>query len=283
MRLIVLFLVSLFSFPALSATDPKAGALDPRVRYLDYKDNDVVRLFSHIGYQIHVVLQDGEYVLPKSVFPGDAGAWTFATAANNIFFKPKANNGSTNITVLTNLRSYTFFIEAAVAPEQKLTDDMLWKVVFRYPDDDKAQAARRIAEQKQLIDQAVKEQELKRRLENVEAIKNWNYFVQGSESLSPDEAYDDGRFTYLKFKGNRDIPAIFIVNEDGSESLINRHVDKDTVIIQSLAKKFVLRKGKAVACVFNESFDPIGNDNDSGTTIPGIKRVLKESTGNESK
>jgi type IV secretion system protein VirB9 len=46
-------------------------------------------------------------------------------------------------------------------------------------------------------------------------------------------------------------------------------------VIQSLSKKFVLRKGNSVACVFNESFDPIGTENKTGTTIPGVERVIK--------
>ncbi|MFX7709184.1 TrbG/VirB9 family P-type conjugative transfer protein, partial [Acinetobacter baumannii] len=50
--------------------------------------------------------------------------------------------------------------------------------------------------------------------------KNWSYSVQGSASVTPDAAWDDGKFTYFRFVGTREMPAIFLVNEDGSERLV---------------------------------------------------------------
>ena len=39
---------------------------------------------------------------------------------------------------------------------------------------------------------------------------------QGSEDIVPSLIFDDGRFTYLRFANNREVPAVFHVLGDGS-------------------------------------------------------------------
>ena len=83
-------------------------------------------------------------------------------------------------------------------------------------------------------------------------------------------------FHYLKFPNNRDFPVAFLVAADGSESLVNSHVDGDTLVIHRVAPQLVLRFGKAVVSVFNDSFDSDGVVPANGTTAPGAQRELKE-------
>ena len=93
--------------------------------------------------------------------------------------------------------------------------------------------------------------------------RNWNYSMQigeASQNIAPTMAYDDGRFTYLKFPNNRDFPAAFLVAADKTESLVNGHI---------------LRLGDAVVGIYNDSFDADGIPANQGTTVPGIKRVIK--------
>lgn len=276
-KLALLFALALPAMPALALDVPQGNKFDYRVKVVNYNANDVVKIVGHFGYQINIVLQDGEQVLPKGVYMGDSQAWQFATLNNHVFIKPKIENGRTNMTIITNRRAYTLDLSSHWSKNNKPTsNDMYYQVQFRYPADE-AQHALTLA-QKQAADAAAAVD--KKRLDDQMNVrserKNWNYFVQGSQSVTPDEASDDGRFTYFRFKGNRDIPAIFMVNEDGSESLVNRDVDGDTVTIHSMAKQFVLRKGNAVAAIFNESYDPVGSDNSTGTTIPNVERVIKE-------
>ncbi|MBZ2207144.1 P-type conjugative transfer protein VirB9 [Massilia soli] len=254
---------------ALSLTTPKPGKHDPRVRYVDYNPADVVKLVAHFGYQIDIVLAEGESVLPRGIFMGDKDAWTFATQGNHVLVKPKEENGRTNMTILTNRRAYSFDLSSHWRKSGRSDRrDMYYQVNFRYPREDAArssQSALRLAEQQRLAE----------RLGQSHPTVNTNYHVQGSADLAPDEASDDGTFTRLTFKGNRDIPAIFIINADGSESLVNRTVEGKTVVIHALARKFILRKGGAVACVFNESFDPVGRGHPAGATMPGVQRAVK--------
>jgi len=105
---------------------------------------------------------------------------------------------------------------------------------------------------------------------------NFDYWVAGSELISPTGARDDGRFTYLLFSNNRDMPAVYMVDEDGKESLINTHVEGNTIVVHLVVPKLKLRKGDAVTCILNKAFD-LGDYNDrSGTVTPGVERTVRE-------
>jgi type IV secretion system protein VirB9 len=274
-----LLIALLFSLPAagaLAADIPKPGKYDYRVKFVNYNPAEVVKLVAHFGYQVDIVLADGEKVLPKGIFLGDSEAWTFAVLNNHVLIKPKEENGRTNMTILTNKRHYSFDLSSHWSKKSRNdSEDMYFQVNFRYPQDEAAAAQAAVGRMAEAAAAAATQKQFDTKLAGQFETRNRNYEVQGSEDLAPDEATDDGRFTRLRFKGNRKIPAIFVVNEDGSESLANRHMDGDVAVIHTLARKFVLRLGNSVACVFNESYDPIGNSNDTGTTIPGVERVTK--------
>jgi type IV secretion system protein VirB9 len=104
-----------------------------------------------------------------------------------------------------------------------------------------------------------------------------DYWVAGSEEISPTAARDDGRFIYLTFSNNRDMPAVYSVDAEGKEALITTNViDGNTIVIQRLVNQLILRKGNAVASVLNKSFELNGGtDNTSGTIAPDVQRVIK--------
>ena len=108
--------------------------------------------------------------------------------------------------------------------------------------------------------------------------QNTDYWVAGSDEISPTAARDDGRFIYLTFSNNRDMPAVYEVDEKGKEALINTNViDGNTIVIQRLVRRLILRKGDAVASVINKSFDLNGGiDNTTSTVAPDVERVIKE-------
>jgi type IV secretion system protein VirB9 len=81
--------------------------------------------------------------------------------------------------------------------------------------------------------------------------------------------------TRLRFGAHAELPAIFVRNDDGSESLLNFSVDAGDVVIHRVAKRFVLRRGLLRGCVVNESFDGGGDRLDSGTVSPAVERVTQ--------
>jgi type IV secretion system protein VirB9 len=105
-----------------------------------------------------------------------------------------------------------------------------------------------------------------------------DYWVAGHQEVSPSGAYDDGRFIYLTFNNNADMPAVYETDESGKDSLVNTHVTSgNTIAIHRLAEKLTLRKGDFVASVWNKSYDSTGGANNlTGTVAPDVERVIKE-------
>jgi type IV secretion system protein VirB9 len=64
-------------------------------------------------------------------------------------------------------------------------------------------------------------------------------------------------------------------NSDGSESLVPKSVDNNLVLVHAISRKFILRRGGDVLCVFNEAYDRIGINPDTNTTSPSVERVVK--------
>lgn len=69
--------------------------------------------------------------------------------------------------------------------------------------------------------------------------------------------WDNGEFTFFKFPGNRDVPAIYMVDADGKESIVNRNTTgaaNDVVVVQKINPKFYLRlETKASPCSMKRS------------------------------
>ena len=83
---------------------------------------------------------------------------------------------------------------------------------------------------------------------------NFNYTIAGNKTISPLEIFDDGEFTYIRFKDiNADMPAIFEVLPDGNETLINYRKKEGYIIIEKVTSIYTLRFGPQIACIFNET------------------------------
>ena len=111
---------------------------------------------------------------------------------------------------------------------------------------------------------------------------NSNYSIaegNGSEDIVPTLVFDDGRFTYLRFPNNREVPAVFQVLPDGAETLVNVRMEGDLLVVDRVSRRLMLRAGSAVVGIWNEAFDIDGIPPRGGTTVPGVDRVLKVEAG----
>ncbi len=267
-----------FLLPALALAEvtPSKGDYDPRVRIVDYNPLNVVKLATFYGVSTHVQFGEGETI--RDVAVGDDQAWKVVPRGNHLFIKPQAEKADTNVTVITDRRTYQF---ALVVQPRRVKDSTAWadpnlifSLAFRYPDEEAAKAA--AAAKKEALQGRLGE--IKGKLTDAtKAGQNFDYWVAGSSEISPTAARDDGRFIYLTFTNNRDMPAVYSVDEDGSEALINTNViDGNTIVVQRLVRHLMLRKGNAVASVVNKSFNLDGGiDNTTGTVSPDVERVIK--------
>ena len=96
-----------------------------------------------------------------------------------------------------------------------------------------------------------------------------------AQDIVPTLVFDDGRFTYLRFPGNREIPAVFHVLGDGGETLVNARMEDDLLVVDRVSRRLMLRAGSAVVGLWNEAFDLDGKPPGDGTTVPGVQRALR--------
>lgn len=246
-----------------AATVPPAGKVDARIRMVAYDPDDVIKLQGYVGYQIHLQFAEGEEFV--NLGSGDNGAFDVGAERNHFFIKPKEARTSTNLTVLTNRRAYHFdYTVSAIAPVGAAAKRMVYSVRYTYPEDEARAAA---------ADHERRRTEARMREGATNRPRNTDYWFCGSGSLKPMSAYDDGVHTRLRFQARADFPAMFVQNDDGSESLLNFNVEEDEVVIHRVARRFVLRRGDLVGCVVNRSFAGGGARTPDNTNAPGVRRI----------
>lgn len=260
--LIACALAGMLSMQVHAAQEPLPSKGDPRIRFVDYDPNNVVTIYGKVGTSTMVLFEPDEQLV--DMVGGDTDAWQAASTGkrNGVFFKPAVTAPATNIQVITSKRAYNFDMRLATKKETGYLT-----VRFRYP------AAEQAADAK------AKEQErIEALLDRAGSVRNRNYTVQGSGELSPVEAWDDGAVTYLRFPARGQIPAIYAAAGAGDEleHVENITVASDgTVEIHAVRRKFVLRSGSMLACVFNEGFDAGAPRPATNTSSPDVERVVK--------
>lgn len=269
----LLLVACLLPAAASAEVTPPKGQFDPRVRVVDYNPLNVVKLRTFYGVSTHIQLAEGETV--KDVAMGDAQAWKIKPRGNHIFIKPEGTHADTNMTIVSDRRTYQFVLAVQPLsrkdPSAYSDTNLVYSLTFNYPEEEAAGKAI-VATRK------AKAADLKTKLASAKNdIRNLDYWVAGSEEISPTVAYDDGRFIYLSFSNNRDMPAIYSVDPQGKEALINTNViDGKTIVIQRMVPSLMLRKGDAVASVINKSFNlNNGIDMTTGTVSPEVERLIK--------
>jgi len=279
--LTLLLLGVLVSAPVLALERPKRASLDSHIQTVRYQEGNVVQVNSYPGIATHLVLAPDEQVLNMAC--GFTRGWEVYPRANHIFLKPrsikqgeavlepKAGQWDTNLAVTTNRRLYAFLLRLQPPAKDRFTPpaSVAYRIAFRYPADEAA------------AQRAQAQQEAKERLDARPPPRNWNYSMQvapDSDAIAPTQAYDDGRFTYLRFPGNREMPAVLLVAADKTESLVNTHIDPrepDILVVQRVAPELALRLGNQAVGVFNDAYEAEGLPPVGGTTVPGVVRTLR--------
>lgn len=303
MRRMVAMLAALAPLLAHAEQTPPPGKFDPRMRTVAYNRQDIVTINTYYGVSTAIQFADDERVEPKSQSAGDRAGWTLSITErqNILFLQPKAENPDTNLTIVTNKRVYFFFLnllrptraapgkagkkgdgQSRPAPDYSMaamrSKNLTISLTFTYPDDERARAS---ADQARAAKKQAAEA-LRRRLASGRAhAANKDYWWAGDDAIAPSDARDDGRFIYLTFARNRDLPSIEGIDANGKPFALNVAVDGNTVIIERMVRRLVLRKGAGpdglAVCVVNRSFNPdSGIDASTGTVATDVLRVLKE-------
>ena len=264
--------IALVPHPAVAAQMPVPGPKDARVRNVDYDPDQVVTVIGQFRHAVEIEFGPGETVTQAAI--GDTISWQLAPVGNIVFLKPRERAAGTNLIVLTNnngaLRTYHFNLVLGGA-------STMYGVRFRYPRQEQAMAA--LATQLAAV-QAVKAAEtsiVASALDHavIEGTRNARYSVQGDASLQPSEISDNGEFTVLRYPGHADIPSIFAVDVDGTETIVPYDVREDFVVIHAVYRQLRLRRGTSVLCIYNDA--PLRNDRTdrTGTVSNVVTRKVK--------
>ena len=250
---------------ANAASDPSKSRLDSRIQTEIYNAMDVTEIRVSNGYAAVVLFSPDERIINKG--SGFSDGWSLEDRENEIHIKPVAvkvesdggeewleptlKEWDTNLLIRTNRRNYVFDLILEADPKKSA-----YQVSFKYPQDEK-----KLQQMKQLAKQVADEQDkINAALDVTRPPRNWDFFMkvkEGSETIAPDYAYDDGLFTYLGFSRTKTFPAVFLL-EGETESLLNTHVRENgryqVLVVQKTAEKLVLRSGDKVVGVFNGSY-----------------------------
>ncbi len=252
---------TLWQVAAWAETAPAKGSVDARIRTAAYDGNEVYRLRGFVGYQIDLEFEPGETFV--GLGSGDLEGLAFVGQENHLFLKPKAAKVATNLTVLTSHRHYQF--DYSASSQRPGEDDLIYALRFIY-----APSTAKVA-----ADAAAKKLDSQLQGASNNRPRNIDYWYCGERTLRPAAASDDGVHTRLTFAANSDLPAIFVRNEDDSESLLNFSVDAGDVVIHRVAQRFILRRGKLTGCVVNRGFAGGGKRLESGTVAPEVERRVQ--------
>jgi type IV secretion system protein VirB9 len=273
--------------PALSLAPGAAraadlGAPDPRLREVVYDPQVVVTVPVRRGVVTHVVLDPSESI--TDVAAGQGGdctkpdaAWCVAaqSGGRHLFVKPKsAAKTANNVAVVTDRRTHAFrFVVLPDADRAPGTFRLVVKAPAPMLD------TRDLLMQSIDVPQPTAQQLVAGRLQAKPQVVNAQYSIaegESSQDIVPTLIFDDGRFTYLRFPGNREVPAVFQVLGDGSEVLVNARMEDDLLVVDRISRRLVLRAGSAVVSVWNDAFDLEGVVPADGTTVPGVRRALRQ-------
>ena len=206
--------LALLAAPAAAQVRPQPGPGDRRLQMVDYAPDQVVVLEVAPGYQLTVELAPDEQI--ENIAVGDSGAWqvTANRRGDRLFIKPLQSGVTTNMTVITTARLYAMDLVPLFGP----SPEMAYTVRFRFPE-----AAEQAEE------------------ETTAGTVQGRYRLSGERRLRPSRIGDDGRQTFIEWPADRSLPAVYGLDQDGRETLVNGMMRDDVYVIDSVLPRLVFR------------------------------------------
>lgn len=196
---------------------PAAGTGDPHIQAVLYDEAQVVLLRVATGYALTLAFSPDERI--ETVTLGNSDAWQVQSnrRADHLVIKVSSGAPETNMTVITDVRSYNFqLVSVAAGP------DLPYLVRFTYPPPgiDPEQAVQ---------------------------VEQGRYRVRGSRALRPSAISDDGRSTSIIWPGDTTLPAVYQIDRSGNEALVNGLMRDGAYVIEGVHARLLFKLGRARA------------------------------------
>ena len=261
---------------ALAATASHAevgtvpSANDGRIQTVRYTGDNIIRIAAAEGVVTTIELSKNEEI--KDFAMGDRDAWHAAINGNLFVIKPKDVKADTNLTLFTNRRSYLFQLKTTT----RTARNVAYWVRLQYPEGE-ATTPEGVALAKQEADRKQMKADLK--ASSLEGNLNYDYWIVGPRELQPLSMHDNGRQTYMLFSAANPMPAAFIIEPDGTESLVDYHVEEDTMVLHRVVTRVILRRGALVAGITNRTPTLPIQSAPTGTASGKVQRAIREPGG----
>ncbi|EAQ24741.1 TrbG/VirB9 family P-type conjugative transfer protein [Roseovarius sp. 217] len=216
---------------AFAEATPQGGPLDIRIRTAVYNENQVYRIETDLRHSTTIHFGAWERLI--AVIVGDTESFQvdpIPELGNVLTIKPHVAQASTNMTVITNRRTYSFHLREGSIPNRSAK---FFEVRFRYPDEERRASA--ATQPKGLI-----------------APRNYNYRVSGIGDFRPSHIYDDRRYTYFVFPSSGRQPALFKADDQGRERTVNWTQQGNTVRVLGVNTYWTLRIGDEAICAWRD-------------------------------
>jgi type IV secretion system protein VirB9 len=230
--------VSFAAIAFLGCTTAVAAA-DNRIRTLTYDANQIVRILGKAGIQSTIEFAPDERI--ENVAVGDSAAWQITPnrRASLLFVKPLTAHSRTNMTVVTDQRTYMFDL---VAGEKSATP--VYAMKFSYPKAKVAQTSGGTAQPQMAAATPAS-------TATMTADKlHFDWSSKGYGKLLPSRVFDDGASLYLSWNRDTPLPAILTQAEDKKEGPVNYRMNGEYIVVSPIPPNLVLRSGKKVAVLW---------------------------------
>ena len=233
LAVLIAFLQALFPAHVVAEATPQGGPKDIRIRHALYDAQQVFRIETDLRHSTTIHFGRGERF--QAVIVGDTESFQvdpIPELGNVLTIKPHVQSSSTNMTVITHRRTYSFHLREGSIPGRT---GMFFEVRFRYPDDERR--ARAASAQPK----------------GFQAPRTYSYKIAGDGDFRPVSVYDDGRFTYFTFSETGRQPAIFKADSRGRERSVNWTQAGNTVRVSGVTPYWTLRLGEEALCVYRDT------------------------------
>ncbi len=225
---------------AVSASQAHA---DTRLRKLAYDSDTIVRLEGCFGFQTVVEFGPDERI--ENVGLGEAAQWLVSPnkRANMLFVKPAYRTTHSNMTVSTDRRRYAFELVARDTAACR-QGRVAYSVRFTYPEEPAAPPLATAEAQPAPPEPVAPPPEQ----------RNAAYTFTGARDNIPQRVFDNGRATFFRWSDGSSTPAVFALASDKSETPVSFTSEGDYLVVAQVAPAFVLRRGNAVAVLYNDAY-----------------------------
>ncbi|CAK8162442.1 type IV secretion system protein VirB9 [Candidatus Xenohaliotis californiensis] len=255
----LLSMAFLLLFAGLAFAD-RPIAVDSRIKVFVYNEYEVFRLTLHYDHHAHIDFGKGEIV--RSVSLGNSSDWHIEPVGSRLFIQPYEKDIYTNMTVITNKRTYEFDLIAKDPDDLDglMDKDLIYVVKFFYPPDDNynnlSYSSKKVfntnVETHNKLPTMITQPHNKVDSKAASTINNKYSFI-GDKSIAPLEIFDDGSMTYVRFVQVQYPPVIYEINEHNASNLLQTSIYKNYFVLNGVFHKLRLEKKNKVVEIFNDN------------------------------